>query len=211
MPARRTAERRPAVHVYQLELTLADIEPRIWRRLRVADDVTLHSLHLTFQYTMGWNDSHLYEFEVGGRRFSEPDPDDDHFEEPAEDACRTRLRALGLRVGSEFKYVYDFGDGWEHRIVIESVSALRTGESVPRCMGGARAAPPDDSGGPHGYEELLVALRDPHHPEHRSASEWVPTGFDPESFDAEATTALLERFQGKPGSRARRATKHRVR
>src|SRR5690606_6342378 len=194
MPARRTAEKRPAVLVYQLELTLAEVEPRIWRRLRVTDDVTLDSLHLTFQHAMGWTNSHLYECEVGGRRFSEPDPDDDLSEEPAEDACRTRLRELGLRAESQFTYVYDFGDWWEHRIVIESVSPLHTGEVVPCCLGGARAGPLEDSGGPRGYEELLVALRDPRHPEHRSASEWIPTGFDPASFDAEATTELLQQL-----------------
>ena len=210
MPARRTAGRRPTVRVYQLELTLAEVEPRIWRRLRVTDDVILHSLHLTFQHAMGWTNSHLYEFGVGGRRFSEPDPDDDLSEEPAEDACRTRLRELGLREGSEFTYVYDFGDWWEHRIVIEAVSPLHAGEVVPRCMGGAMAGPLEDSGGPHGYEELLVALRDPRHPEHRSASEWTPTGFDPESFDAEATTELLQHFHRKPRSRARRATSRRA-
>jgi len=198
------------VLVYQLELTLAESEPRIWRRLRVTDDTILHSLHLTFQHVMGWTNSHLYDFEVGGRRFSEPDPDDDLSEEPTEDACSTRLRELGLREGSQFTYVYDFGDWWEHRIVVESVSALRAGEIVPRCIGGARAGPLEDSGGAHGYEQLLAALQDPRHPEHRSASEWTPAGFDPESFDAEATTKLLQHFHGKPRGRARRATSRRA-
>lgn len=211
MPARQTAERRPAVLVYQLELTLTEIEPRIWRRLRVTDDLTLESLHLTFQHAMGWTNSHLYEFEIDGRRFSEPDPEHEVFEQPCEDAGRTRLRELDLRAGSEFTYVYDFGDWWEHRVVIESVSPLRSREVAPCCVDGARAGPPEDSGGPHGYEELLVALRDPRHPEHRSASEWTPTGFDPEAFDGEATTELLQHFHGKRRGRARRTTSRRAR
>src|SRR5437879_2767011 len=95
---------------YQLEIRLAESKPPIWRRLRVLGDTPLHTLHMIIQHAMGWTNSHLYRFELGDRRFSEPDPDDDYSDEPAEDARRMRLRDLGLRQGGECSYIYDFGD-----------------------------------------------------------------------------------------------------
>jgi hypothetical protein len=135
---------------YQLEITLAESKPPIWRRLRVLGDTSLDSLHMIIQHAMGWTNSHLYQFEVADRRYSEPDPEDDYSEEPPEDARRKRLRDLGLRQGSEFSYIYDFGDWWEHRVLVEAVFPPLAGESYPCCIGGARAGPLEDSGGVHG-------------------------------------------------------------
>jgi hypothetical protein len=191
---------------YQLEITLTESKPRIWRRLRVLGDTSLHSLHLIIQHAMGWTNSHLYQFELAERRFSEPDPEDEYSDEPAEDAGRARLGDLGLNQGSEFSYVYDFGDWWEHRVLVEAIFAPLPGEAYPCCVGGARAGPPDDSGGVHGYAELVSALRDPRHPEHAQWSRWVPAGFDPEAFDPTETTELLQHFHGKKRRMARRPT-----
>ena len=155
---------------------------------------------------MGWTHSHLYQFEVADRRFSEPDPDDDYSDRPPEDARRTRLRDLGLSLGIEFSYVYDFGDWWEHRVLVEAVFAPLAEEPYPCCVAGARAGPPDDAGGVHGYAQILSALGNPRHPDHAQWSEWVPAGFDPEAFDPGETTARLQYFHGKKRRRARRPT-----
>jgi len=205
-PAKRTTA--PA-QAYQLEITLVGSEPPIWRRLRVLGDTSLHSLHLIIQDAMSWTNSHLYQFEVADRRFSEAGPEDDYSDPPAEDAQRTLLRDLGLKQGSEFSYIYDFGDWWEHRVLVEAVFAPLAEESYPCCIGGERAGPPDDAGGVHGYAELLLALRNPRHPEHSQWSEWVPAGFDPEAFDPAETTELLQRLHGKKRLRARRPTRRR--
>jgi hypothetical protein len=194
------------MEAYQIEIRLAESKPPIWRRLRVLGDTSLDSFHLIIQHAMGWTNSHLYQFEVADRRFSEPDPDDDYSEKPPEDARRKRLSDLGLRQGSEFSYVYDFGDWWEHRVLVEAVFPPQAEELYPCCVGGARAGPPEDAGGVHGYAELLSALANPRHPDHAQWSEWVPAGFDPEYFDPGETTELLQHFHGKKRRRARRPT-----
>jgi hypothetical protein len=190
---------------YQLEITLAESKPPIWRRLRVLGDTSLDSLHMIIQQAMGWTNSHLYQFQVSDRRFSDPDPEDEYSEEPPEDAGLKRLGDLGLRQGSEFSYVYDFGDWWEHRVLVEAIFGPISGESYPCCIAGARACPPEDCGGVHGYAELLSALHNPRHPEHAQWSEWVPAGFDPEAFDPTDATELLQ--HAKKRRRARRPTR----
>jgi hypothetical protein len=206
MAERRTLRAKDPEQVWQLEVVLADSEPPIWRRLRVLGSTPLHSLHLILQHAFGWTNSHLYQFEIADRRFAEPDPEDVYSENPTQDARRFRLQDLGFEQGSEFAYIYDFGDWWEHRIHVETVSQVETTEKYPCCVDGARAGPLDDSGGVHGYYELLAALADPRHPDHPQWSEWVPSGFDPEAFSAEDTTRTLQRFHGKTRRRARRTT-----
>ncbi len=105
---------------------------------------------MVIQQAMGWTNSRLYPFEIGDRRFSRPDPEDDDSDEPPEDVRRTRLCDIGLRQGSEFSYVYDFGDWWVHRVLVEGIFAPVDGEAYPCCIGGARAGPLEDSGGVHG-------------------------------------------------------------
>jgi hypothetical protein len=203
LSSKRVDQPSSSIDAYQLEITLSQSKPAIWRRLRVLGDTSLDSLHLVIQHAMGWTNSHLYRFELGDRRFSEPDPDDCS-DEPAEDARRIRLRDLGLRQGSEFSYVYDFGDWWEHRVMVEAVFAPLAEESYPCCIGGERAGPLEDVGGVHGYAEFLSALRNPRHPEHAQWSEWVPDAFEPDAFDAAETTELLQHFHGKKRRRDRR-------
>ncbi len=203
MPSKRAAKIGSPAMAYQLEVVLAEFKPRIWRRLRVLGDVSLHELHGILQRAMGWTESHLYQFELAGRRYSEPDPEEDSFGEPAADARRTLLRDLGLTQGSEFSYVYDFGDWWEHRLQVEAVFAPLPAEAYPCCVGGERAGPPEDVGGVHGYAEMLEALRNPRHPERAQWAEWLPAGFDPEAFDARETTERLQHFHGAKRRRAR--------
>ena len=206
MPSKQPTRPIAPAEIYQLEITLSESKPAIWRRIRVLGDISLASLHLIIQHAMSWTNSHLYQFEVVERRFSEPDPGDEYSDEPPEDARQARLYDLGLRQGSEFSYVYDFGDWWEHRILVEAVYAPLAEESYPCCVGGARAGPLDDAGGVHGYAELLSALNNPRHPDHAQCSEWIPAAFDPEAFDAAKTTELLQLLHRKRRRVTRRPT-----
>jgi Plasmid pRiA4b ORF-3-like protein/Domain of unknown function (DUF6933) len=166
--------------VFQLKVTLLDTKPPIWRRVRVDGASTLDHVHEVIQAAFGWCNSHLHEFEVGRQRFGIPDPDDD-WGEPAHDERRIRLDAVAGE-GSSFGYTYDFGDGWEHRVVVEKL--LPTADSaVPACIDGRRACPPEDCGGPWGYRELLEILADPAHPEHEERLKWLGGPFDPEAFN----------------------------
>lgn len=165
--------------VYQLKVTLLDTKPPIWRRLLVDGANTLDHLHEVIQAAFGWWNYHLHEFEVGRARYGTPDPDND-WGEPARDERRTRLDAIASE-GTSFRYTYDFGDNWDHRVVIEKVLAPAD-IVVPACTGGRRACPPEDCGGTWGYRELLAILADPSHPEHDERVEWLGGPFDPRAF-----------------------------
>ncbi len=170
---------RPVTFV--LKVTLREVRPPIWRRVRVAGDLTLRELHHVLQIALGWTDSHLHEFEIRGKRYGMPDPHEDFGEPPLEEQDYS-LQGL-LRKGNRFGYLYDFGDGWQHDVVIEREEAPEQRASKAECLAGARAAPPEDCGGVHGYADLLEALADPAHERHAELREWVGPYFAPEEFD----------------------------
>lgn len=183
-------EQQPTI--YQLKVTIKHIRPPIWRRLLVPHDVTLAALHDVLQTAFGWTDSHLHQFIMGREHYALTDPDDFDFGRPTEDERRARLHlVLGGRA-RKLVYEYDFGDGWEHDIIVEKKLAPDAGIAYPRCTGGRRACPPEDCGGPWGYAGLLDAVGDPDHPEHEAMREWLGDDqFDPEAFDLETVNALL--------------------
>jgi Plasmid pRiA4b ORF-3-like protein len=176
-------------HVYQLKATILDTKPPVWRRLVVPEDLTLSRLHDVLQAAFDWWDYHLHEFEIGGERYGVDDGED---WQPPKDERRTRLRSVAGE-GSSFLYVYDFGDWWRHKIVVEKVIAAQPGARYPACVGGRRACPPEDCGGPWGFSEFLAAIRDPAHEEHESMLEWVGGHFDPEAFDPADVKSRLDR------------------
>ncbi|WP_329008032.1 plasmid pRiA4b ORF-3 family protein [Micromonospora rifamycinica] len=176
--------------IFQLKVSLTGVHPPIWRRVLVPGGYTLDRLHRVVQHAMGWRDCRLHSFEIDGVPYGEPDPD----AEPAvRDELDTRLDAVAGR-GSRFGYVYDFGDWWEHELVVEDVLAADPGERYPSCPAGERAGPPEGVGGPAGQALLLAALTDPHHREHTAMRDWVGGRYDPEAFDTDRTTVLLRRF-----------------
>lgn len=92
---------------------------------------------------------------------------------------------------SKLRWDYDFGDGWEHDVIVEAIEPTRSDTTYPVCLKGKRACPPEDCGGPWGYQNLIDALRDPDHPEHDELVDWASPDFDPEEFDVETTTAMM--------------------
>ena len=180
--------------VYQLKGTLKESKPPIWRRFQVSGDITLHRLHLILQDVMGWTNSHLYRFDIGGIQYSIPDPVEDAFNElHFVDSRRTKLSKVAPREKSRFTYEYDFGDSWEHQIQVEKILPVDTGARYPVCLVGKRACPPEDCGGIWGYDELLEVIRDPTHEEYESMMEWLGGLFDPEEFDIDRVNRLLRR------------------
>jgi hypothetical protein len=174
---------------YQLKLTLLGIKPPIWRRILMPGKMNLEDLHYVIQTVMGWDNSHLHLFELGGTEYSDP-----MFKlEEVEDERKVRLDKCGLRKGTSFLYRYDFGDSWEHQIKVEKVLTPEEKLTHPTCMAGERASPPEDCGGIWGYEELLEALSDPDHPDHEDMLEWVGGQFAPEAFDLEGVNKELQR------------------
>lgn len=194
--------------VYQLKVSLLDLEPSIWRRLLVAQDVRLPRLHNILQVVMGWTNSHLHQFRVGDVRFGEPDHE---FEPSPIDYATIQLNQIAPRIGSKCLYEYDFGDGWEHLIEVEdSLPVEAITDPLPRCLDGERACPPEDVGGPPGYTDFLAALADMDHPEHERWRSWVGEGFDPAAFDLTRTNRLLASYvPRRPGTSARRRSSRR--
>lgn len=191
----------PGHREYQLLVELLEIQPRIWRRLIVADTTPLPLLHRIFQVAFGWQDYHLHEFRAGSVRFGVPDED---FPPPHIDEQRVSLYQIAYEPGDRFLYTYDFGDSWHHDAVLEDLRAA-AGPPRPRCVDGQRASPPEDCGGVDGYERLLSALRDPEDAEHDNFRQWVGR-WDPEHLDLEAINRRLARLpQRRPRTRISRA------
>lgn len=175
--------------VYQFKVTLRGLHPPIWRRIQVWEDATLAQLHRVLQMVMGWEDYHLHEFLVGRKIYGMPDLDD---ERKILDVKRTRIREAVQPVGTEFEYVYDFGDYWQHDLLLEAILQPDPDTSYPRCIAGERNCPPEDVGGSSGYENYLAALADPEHEEHEDMIEWCGP-FDPEVFSLAAINQQLQK------------------
>jgi hypothetical protein len=181
----------------QIEVTLYRVRPEIRRRLLVPANARLDWLHAVLQVAMGWNNSHLHRFNVNGRLYSNTQH---HFAEYEDDPvileeADFKLGDVVYGEGALFSYEYDFGDDWQHQVVVERV--LPPDSGVPRaalCTDGQRACPPEDCGGSWGYEELLSALRNRRHPEHARMRQWVGREFDAEAFDIAYTNLWLRKL-----------------
>lgn len=179
---------RPGQPVLQLHVSLDEVEPTVWRRLLVPGSVRLDKLHHMLQAAMGWTDSHLHCFEIGGVRFGMQL--DDYPEDEQDEKTTTVMRAFdGADRGV---YEYDFGDGWEHEIVVEARWRTALGLKFGVCLDGQQACPPEDCGGPGGYADLLSVLFDPTHDEHDFMLDWVGGLFDPAEFDLALANARLQ-------------------
>lgn len=168
--------------IYQLKVTLNGVRPAVWRRILVPSTISLPDLHVVLQIAMGWSDRHLHQFVANGRIYGSPDPD---FGGKLTDERGVRLSQLMREDKDTLDYLYDFGDGWEHKIVLEKVLPFDAKTHLPVCLSGKRACPPEDVGGPPGYAGFLRAIRDPQHPDHEHYLEWIGATFDAEYFDSD--------------------------
>jgi len=182
--------------IYQIKVTLLGTRPPIWRRLLVPAGLTLEQLHDVLQAAMGWEDCHMHDFRIGPKRFGKPDPNDRLMGLPATGNERTvRLFTVLGKVGAKAVYTYDFGDSWEHAIVVEKVLPPEPELPYPVCVGGKLQGPPEDCGGISGFYDLLEAIRDPAHDQHEEMLEWVGGDFDPEAFSVDDVNQRLAPLQ----------------
>jgi hypothetical protein len=175
----------------QLKMTVRNIEPAIWRRLRVSPELTLSELHHVIQIVFGWSEKHLWQFEIALQTYA--DYEDEFDELDLVSAKATRLADLPATL-KRFAYNYDFGDDWWVEIAIEPGSEDLPGGAHVLCIEGARSGPPDDVGGPWAYPEFLNAIADRDHRDHRKMLEWVGGAWDAEAFAAETINRELARW-----------------
>jgi hypothetical protein len=187
-------ETTPPVPIYQLKIILRRSSPPIWRRIQVPADIGLARLHLVIQDVMGWEDCHLHEFAGSGRdrrnvpRYGVPNSDLSDMQ----DEQRFCLNQLLTAPRQKLIYEYDFGDCWEHDVVLEKILPPDPEARYPLCVAGARACPPEDSGGVWGYQALCEAMADPESEDYAQYAEWVGEEFDPEAFDLEAINGQFQ-------------------
>jgi hypothetical protein len=190
LPAKRAA--KPAATVHKVKVTLRGAKPPIWRRLEIPSGMSLAEVHHTIQNAFGWTNGHLWVFETPDGDYGLPDPELGHH-----DAARTTLNRVAAHPGDRIRYTYDFGDDWEHDIVVEDVSPTASDVHYPRCLTGRRACPPEDCGGIWGYADLLGVLADPGHEEHQQYLNWLGMDsadeFDPARFDLTEVNRRLSR------------------
>jgi hypothetical protein len=181
--------------IYQIKVTLKHSKPPIWRRIEAPADLNLARLHRILQVVMGWSDYHLHQFIVGGTYYGQPHPDYDMWGSKMYDEKRVKLYQLVPGEKFKFIYEYDFGDSWEHALLVEKILPPEKGVRYPRCIKGKRACPPEDVGGVWGYDSFLEAMADPNHPEHEDMLEWVGREFDPEAFDLDEINEALRHLR----------------
>lgn len=178
-------------NVFQFKVTLKDTKPPVWRRIQVPETYTFWDLHVAIQDSMGWYDCHLHSFHIrhpiSGIQVDIGIPFDEDMD---------NIFGMEKKVDWEIKiadwftlqnprasYMYDFGDSWDHSVILEKIVLKESGTEYPICINGKRACPPEDCGGVWGYAELLDVLSDPKNRRHKELTEWLERPFDAEFFD----------------------------
>ncbi len=188
----------------QIRVDLIDVDPPVWRRLVVPRDWDLSQLHLVIQAAFGWTESHLHEFHIGGLTYGLDNVEGIVVEGPTTlDESAIRLSDFNSQPELSFEYLYDFGDNWTHKVVLERSLTLATIPTHATCVFGERAGPPEDVGGVSGYADFLAAIADKQHPDHDELTAWYGGPFDPELFDCLETdryvrSALDRRKRRRP-------------
>ncbi|MEW6716680.1 MAG: plasmid pRiA4b ORF-3 family protein [Chloroflexota bacterium] len=176
--------------IYQIKVTLDDSRPPIWRRILVPGNTTLLKLHDILQIVMGWEDYHLHMYTIEGLIYGDP-ADDKYGDLGTINEANHKLSQVIHREGQRFSYEYDFGDSWDHTLVVEKILPPQEDVRYPLCLRGKRACPPEDVGGVWGYENFLEAISDPNHDMHEEYLNWIGGDFDPETFDPEEVNTQL--------------------
>jgi hypothetical protein len=196
-------------HIYQLKITLRDIRPPIWRRILISNQLYFTELHDLIQLYFSWIGYHLHEFYfthpyipsiklyiAGKTEWAEPSQIQDYYHLQADEIQLCDVFSEDKRIAY---YLYDFGDNWLHKIVLEKIFPHKNGFDEPLCVGGRRAAPPEDCGGVWGYQELIEILEDTSHPEYEEMMEWVGSEFDPQEvteIDVKISPKMIEKKFG---------------
>lgn len=203
-PSRKIAASDSVNEIATVRIELRDTDPPIWREVEVPTSMTLKALHDVIQAVMGWFDYHLWEFTIGKQRYGLPIDED--WGTARNEADKVRLRDVLKPRKTTIDYLYDFGDSWEHRLIVTDVRAGSAQASYPRYVGGERNAPPEDCGGIPGFYDMLDAIADPGHPNHADAREWADD-YDPDTIDELPIKYALARIANRRNAAKARLAK----
>jgi len=181
--------------LYQLKIVLKGIRPPVWRRIVVPSHITFDQLHDIIQIAMGWENNHLYEFEINDTVIDIPDEEYGFSfvgRREKYDARTMELSKFLFKEGEKFTYTYDFGDNWVHLITLEKIETTTESFRHPVCLKGKRACPPEDVGGIYGYMEVMNLMEGNGTAEEiEEFTEWYGGQYDPEHFDIEEVNQQL--------------------
>jgi hypothetical protein len=199
--------------IARIRIELQDLDPVVWRLVDVSLTTSLRGLHEIIQAVMLFENYHLFQFDVGDKRYGTPDPEWDYGSATTIDARNIKLGALIERGVEQFSYTYDFGDNWRHSIAIETIAAADPAIDYPWFIEGARRAPPEDVGGVPGFEDFLEAMTKPRHPERKRLITWYGRIFDPDDIDLPTINARIaklarRRALGKAGYAKSKGSAH---
>jgi hypothetical protein len=180
-----------AKEFYEMKISLNGIEPEIWRKFIIDSSTSLEEFHNIIQIVMGWENYHLYGFFIKGVEYM-PADDDSDLEQEAEDTKGMKLNKFGFRKRDKIRYIYDYGDSWEHTIKIEKIYEPEKDLIAPICIDGARNCPPEDCGSICGYEDILKAINKPTTKAAEELLEWLGDDYDPEEFNIDEINKRLQ-------------------
>lgn len=173
--------------VYQIKIVLHNSKPPIWRRIQIPVNYSFWDLHVAIQDAMGWTDSHLHEFYVKNEfdNYIMIGTPDDEIAKAAFPEKEEKIADYLVKPQDFCQYIYDFGDDWEHKIILEKILPRDNLKKYPDIIKGKRACPPEDCGGIYGYNEVLEILENTTHEDYKELIEWLGDDFDPEYFNSE--------------------------
>lgn len=227
--------------ILQLKISLDEIKPEIWRRFLVYDNISFEELHEVIQRIMGWENYHLWEFNINDNIITPPDEDRGFnaaeasfgklFKSPeflkmlekqdlskgSKSLDATKINEILQKSKKEnkheqididesisklinkekqkFSYLYDFGDSWEHEVIVEKIIEYDEKQKVPFCLDGERACPPEDCGAVSGYENLIEIKKDKKNKEYKELIvNWLGENFDFEKFDIDEVNKRLKKY-----------------
>jgi len=182
-----------ANQIYQIQIALKECKPKIWRRLLIPSNLLLSDLHKIIQTAMGWTNTHLHQFIKNRTYYTVKMEGDDMWDEMDNvDYKKMKISDLLTKEKERISYEYDFGDGWQHEVILEKMLPVDDTIKYPICLTGKMNCPPEDCGGVWGYENMLEILKQPKHEEYEELVEWLgDDDFDPEYFDKEEVNELL--------------------
>lgn len=178
--------------ILQFKITLKHTAPKIWRRFQVRGNITFYDLHLIIQNVMGWHNCHLYQFAYDRHYIGSPE---DLENDEIMDAQEIRVNKFFTEPKKKIIYEYDFGDSWNHELLLEKIMEEEKGKHYPVCMAGEKNCPPEDCGSIPGFYGMLDTLKKKKGKEYKEMIEWLGGEYDPDEFNLDTVNETLKNYK----------------